>query len=57
MSTNPKRTAVPWRTVAPDLSVVSLEGRHRGHDSIMAADRVHRIADELTERLRRPHNS
>jgi thioesterase domain-containing protein len=46
-TTNPQRTEHPWRTVAPDLRVVRVEGRHRGHASIMGEARVHQIADDL----------
>ncbi len=46
-TTNPRRTIRPWRTVAPDLRVVELDGRHRGFRSIMGTDRVHHIADDL----------
>ncbi len=51
-TTKRARTEHRWRTVAPDLLVVPIEGRHRGFDSIMGADRVHQITDDLTARLR-----
>jgi amino acid adenylation domain-containing protein len=47
-TTNPARTEHRWRTVAPELRVVPIEGRHRGFDSVMGADRVHQIVDDLT---------
>ncbi len=50
-TTNPARTERPWRSVAPRLEAVVVPGRHRGHDSIMSADRVGRIADDLARRL------
>ena len=46
-TTKRARTEHRWRTVAPDLLVVPIEGRHRGFDSIMGADRVHQVADDL----------
>ncbi len=49
-TTNPDRTYNGWRTVA-DVEVVRVEGRHRGFQSIMGADRVHRIASDLASRL------
>ncbi len=51
-TTKRARTEHRWRTVAPDLLVVPIEGRHRGFDSIMGPDRVHQITDDLTARLR-----
>ncbi|NIR38659.1 MAG: hypothetical protein GWN79_15895, partial [Actinobacteria bacterium] len=36
-TTNPARTIARWRTVAPDIVDVEVEGRHRGFDSIMHA--------------------
>ena len=51
-TTKRARTEHRWRTVAPELLVVPIEGRHRGFDSIMGADRVHQITDDLTSRLR-----
>ena len=51
-TTNRARTEHRWRTVAPDLLVVPIEGRHRGFDSIMGADRVHQVTDDLATRLR-----
>ena len=49
-TTNPRRTVHRWRTVAPDMTVVPIEGRHRGFESIMGADRVHQVVDDLMER-------
>ncbi len=49
-TTNPDRTYNGWRDVA-DVEVVSVEGRHRGYQSIMGADRVHHIAADLASRL------
>ena len=46
-TTKRARTEHRWRTVAPDLRVVPIEGRHLGFDSIMGADRVHQITDDL----------
>ena len=46
-TTNPARTEHPWRSVATDLRVVRIQGRHRGRDSIMDAGRVEQIADDL----------
>jgi amino acid adenylation domain-containing protein len=48
-TTNPARTEVPWRAVAPDLRVVRIPGRHRGPGSIMAVGKVERIAADLTD--------
>jgi amino acid adenylation domain-containing protein len=45
--TNPNRTYRRWRDVARELRVVPIEGRHRGFESVMGADRVHQIADHL----------
>jgi dienelactone hydrolase len=50
-TTNPARTSIPWRRVAPDLRVVPVTGRHRGHDSIMSRARVDIIADDLVAQL------
>ncbi len=47
-TTKRARTEHRWVTVAPDLRVVPIEGRHRGTDSIMEAGRVHQIVDDLT---------
>ena len=47
-TTSRDRTEHPWRTVAQDLRVVSIEGRHRGFQSVMAADRVGQVVDDLT---------
>jgi thioesterase domain-containing protein/acyl carrier protein len=52
-TTKRARTEHRWRTVAPDLMVVPIIGRHRGFDSIMGADRVHQIVDHLTLIARR----
>ncbi len=52
-TTKRARTEHRWRTVAPDLRVVPIVGRHRGFDSIMGADRVHQIADDLAVVARR----
>jgi len=49
-TTNPDRTYNGWRSVA-DVEVVPVEGRHRGYQSIMDADRVHHIAADLASRL------
>jgi thioesterase domain-containing protein len=46
-TTNRERTEVPWRRLVPGLRVVPVEGRHRGVDSIMGADRVGQIVDDL----------
>jgi hypothetical protein len=51
-TTKRARTEHRWRTVAPDLLVVPIIGRHRGFDSIMGVDRVHQITDDLTDRMR-----
>jgi thioesterase domain-containing protein/acyl carrier protein len=48
-TTKRARTEHRWRTVAPDLRVVPIIGRHRGFDSIMSADRVHQITDDLIQ--------
>ena len=50
-TTNPARTVHRWRTVAPELRVVPIEGRHRGFRSVMAPDRVRQITDDLVARL------
>ena len=52
-TTNPKRTVHRWRTVAPHLEVVSIEGRHRGYDSVMGADRVGQLVSGVLARLDR----
>lgn len=46
-TTSRDRTEHPWRTVAPGLRVVAIDGRHRGFQSVMAEDRVGAIADDL----------
>jgi thioesterase domain-containing protein len=46
-TTNRRRTERPWRSVAPDLRVVTVEGRHRGHAWILGRDRVQAVADDL----------
>lgn len=48
--TNPERTVNRWREVV-DLEVVPVVGRHRGHQSVMGADRVAVIAADLSARL------
>ncbi len=48
-TTKRARTEHRWITVAPDLRVVPIEGRHRGFDSVMGTDRVHQIVDDLTD--------
>ena len=53
VTTNPSRNVVPWSAVADDITVVDVEGRHRGFDSIMEPPRVGRIADDLAQRLGR----
>lgn len=50
-TTNPDRTHHLWSNVA-DVEVVPIEGRHRGFQSVMDADRVGQIADDLQRRLR-----
>jgi thioesterase domain-containing protein len=55
-TTNPARTYEGWQTVA-DVEVIRVVGRHRGFQSIMAADRIHHIADDLAARLRRDAGS
>ena len=50
-TTNPERTTRHWERVADQLTVITVAGRHRGLDSIMAADRVHAISDDLSARL------
>ncbi len=50
-TTNPQRTVRHWERVAEHLTIVPVAGRHRGLDSIMAADRVGAISDELSARL------
>jgi thioesterase domain-containing protein/acyl carrier protein len=52
-TTNPRRTIDRWRALPTDLHEVEVEGRHRGFDSIMHADKVGGIADDLTGRVRR----
>ena len=51
-TTNPARTHRRWAGIASTLETVEIEGRHRGFDSIMAADKVGPIAADLTARLR-----
>jgi len=51
--TNPERTHRRWSTVASDLSVISVQGRHRGFESVMGADRVGRLVVGLQPYLRR----
>ncbi len=53
-TTKRARTEHRWITVAPDLRVVPIEGRHRGFDSVMGADRVHQIVDDLTDAVLAP---
>jgi amino acid adenylation domain-containing protein len=53
-TTNPARTIEKWRTLAPSLDDIVIEGRHRGFDSIMEAGKVDRIADDVDRRLRPP---
>ncbi len=50
-TTNPERTIRRWEELATEITDVVIEGRHRGFDSIMHADKVGRIADDLVERL------
>ena len=50
-TTNPARNVVPWGAVADDLTVIDVDGRHRGFDSIMEPPRVSQIADDLARRL------
>jgi thioesterase domain-containing protein len=52
-TTNPARTIRHWERIATEHDDVEIEGRHRGFDSIMHADKVGRIASDLTARLRR----
>jgi thioesterase domain-containing protein len=52
-TTNPERTIRRWSQVASDIDIVSIPGRHRGLDSVMDADRVHRISGEVMARLER----
>jgi thioesterase domain-containing protein/acyl carrier protein len=52
-TTNPRRTELPWRSAVPALRTVVVEGRHRGDGSIMAAGRVHHIANDLAAIVRR----
>ncbi|MEL6894227.1 MAG: alpha/beta fold hydrolase, partial [Actinomycetota bacterium] len=51
--TNPARTHRRWQTVADDLTVVPVQGRHRGFESVMGAERVGRLVDGLRPYLRR----
>lgn len=51
-TTNPARTIERWRTVASNLSILPIEGRHRGFRSVMGADRVHAITAHLNSILR-----
>jgi len=53
-TTKRARTEHRWITVAPDLRVVAIEGRHRGFDSVMGAARVHQIVDDLTDTVLAP---
>ncbi len=53
-TTNRARTEHRWRTVAPDMRVVPIIGRHRGVDSVMGVDRVHQIVDDLTATVLAP---
>ncbi|MGB3735643.1 MAG: alpha/beta fold hydrolase, partial [Ilumatobacter sp.] len=46
-TTSRDRTEHPWRTVTPGLRVVPIDGRHRGFQSVMAADRVGAIVDDV----------
>lgn len=52
-TTSPKRTVEPWGTVASRLHVVPVEGRHRGHQSVMGADRVGVLAGHVDTHLLR----
>lgn len=49
--TNPDRTISHWKTVASDHTIVTVDGRHRGFDSIMSRPGVDVIAADLTRRL------
>ena len=51
--TNPARTHRRWRTVASDLSVIPVRGRHRGFESVMGAGRVDQLVVGLLPHLRR----
>ncbi|MEM1332403.1 MAG: amino acid adenylation domain-containing protein [Actinomycetota bacterium] len=44
---NPKRTHRRWREVADDLRVVPVQGRHRGFESLMGAERVPHLVEGL----------
>lgn len=46
-TTSRDRTEHAWRAVTPGLRVVPIEGRHRGFQSVMGADRVGVIVDDL----------
>lgn len=50
-TTSRDRTEHPWRAVAPDVRVVPIQGRHRGFQSVMGADRVGAIVDDLMANL------
>jgi len=50
-TTNRARNVVPWGAVAEDITVIDVDGRHRGFDSIMEPPRVSQIADDLARRL------
>ena len=51
-TTNPQRTTRRWHTIAADMEIVPVRGRHRGYDSIMEPPRVGAIAADLERRLR-----
>jgi len=53
-TTSPHRTEIPWATVATSLRVEVIEGRHRGFDSVMGADRVNVIVEHV-QREHRVH--
>jgi len=50
-TTNPDRTVHRWRSTLMDITVIDVDGRHRGFDSIMEPPRVSQIADDLARRL------
>jgi amino acid adenylation domain-containing protein len=50
-TTNPARTLHRWSAVADHIDVASVEGRHRGFDSIMHAGRVDDVAQAIATRL------
>ncbi len=56
-TTNRARTEHRWRTVAPDMRVVPIIGRHRGIDSVMGVGRVHQIVDDLAVTVLAPGGS